>query len=227
LDERAPSADSPAWKRDAVRVARHSTRVRHLRLILPALCVGLVLTYALSATPPRIDQQFAQQFAGIEVNDDGVRLARPRYSGEDLSGRPFEVAANSAVKRGEGSELVDLENPEAETIGTDGLPTRVRARSGLYDETGKRLDLRDDVELTQGEGVNPLRIVTSAAEVDLEDQVITSTTGVEGRNASGTLRADRATVYQKEDRVILEGGVQITLEPKAADAPSGDAEPER
>lgn len=217
-DQMSQRSDAPALSEVAARVSRHTALVRHLRLAIPALAVGLVITYALSATPPRVDREFIDQFAAIEETDDGVRLAKPRYAGEDLEGQPFEIAANSAVRSGDNDERVGLELPEARRVRPDGQATLVRAKDGLYDQTAKRVDLSNEVEFEQQGSGGSFILRTDAATMDLDSQVVSSETEVRGEGQGGKLRADRGTLYQNEDRIVLEGGVKISLEPTEDEA---------
>jgi lipopolysaccharide export system protein LptC len=212
----------------AAQVSKHSQRIRHLRLATPALAVGLLLTYALSATPPQVDREFIEQFSGLEMTKDGegVRLSAPRYAGEDLSGRPFEVAAQSAVRGQSDADPLALDRPEARRVRADGQTSVVRSREGTFDQDNQLVDLIGDVELEQ-EGKNGKFVIrTDAAKADLENQVVTSAAEVRGEGDTGTLRADRATIYQNEDRVVLEGGVNLTFKakPKTDEA---EEEPEK
>ncbi|MEM1410169.1 MAG: LPS export ABC transporter periplasmic protein LptC, partial [Pseudomonadota bacterium] len=191
----------PLVKAKVLRVERHSSRVRHLRLAVPALAVGLALTYALSATPPKIDRDFAEQFSGLQQSDDGARLASPRYSGEDLSGQPFEVVAATATRETEDPSLVDLVNPAATRVSEAGDRVTVTALDGLFDQDNQVMDLANDVEMQQRSSSGDLfTLLTDAAQVDLEGQVVTSDTEVRGIGDGITLRADRGTVFQTEDR---------------------------
>lgn len=208
-----PSTDDRAGRDTAFKVSRHSTRVRQLRLAVPALTVGLLITYALSATPPRIDQAFAEQFAGVETDEEGVRLTTPRYSGEDLQGQPFEMAATTATRPHENPDLVDLERPEARRTRADGQESVVRSRDGRYDEAARILNLRDEVELEQSTSSGQFLFRTDEAQMDVDSQVVTTASEISGSGDGGTIDAGRATFYQNEDRLVLEGGVKIRLEP--------------
>ncbi|MEM9809860.1 MAG: LPS export ABC transporter periplasmic protein LptC [Pseudomonadota bacterium] len=198
----------------ARRVSRHTMRVRNLRLAVPALAAGLLITYAASATPPRVDRSFIMQFSSFDMSEDEVKLARPRYSGEDLSGRPFEVAANAAVRANHDPDLVGLDYPEARRLGDTGAAILVRAEDGLYDRRNRLMDLTRNVELEQEGDRDHFILKTDAAAINLDSQVVTSSAEVHGAGDTGTVRADRATVYQTEDRLVLEGDVKIRLEPR-------------
>lgn len=214
---------SGAPRSAADRVQRHSALVRHLRLAVPALAAGLLVTYALSATPPRIDKAFVAQFQAYDPATGSVTLDQPRYSGQDLSGQPFEVAAQSATRAEDSSDLVGLDRPEARRVGTDGKAVLVRAERGLYDQEGRTMDLTENVELEQESSAEEGFILkTDAARVDLENQIIRSAAEVTGEGEKGSVRADRGSLYQNEDRLVLEGNVKIILSPTVPKDPPGD-----
>ncbi|MEM0928770.1 MAG: LPS export ABC transporter periplasmic protein LptC [Pseudomonadota bacterium] len=211
-----PSSEEAAFGA-AERVTRHSAVVRNLRLAVPALAMGLFMTFALSATPPRVDRAFLLQFSTFDVTDGQASLARPRYYGEDLQGQPFEVAATAATRAAADPDLIGLDKPEARRLSQAGDTVLVRAQDGIYDRAARRMDLTRDVELEQhSEGGDVFILTTDAAEVDLDSQIVTSSSEVNGEGETGTVRADRATVYQTEDRLVLEGDVKIRLEPRVS-----------
>lgn len=213
-----PSSEEAVFSA-AERVARHSLRVRSLRLAVPALAAGLLMTFALSATPPRVDRGFLLQFSSLDVVDGQASLARPRYFGEDLDGQPFEVAANAATRAAANPDLIGLDKPEARRLSEAGDTVLVRSKDGIYDRAARRMNLTRDVELEQqSEGGDIFILTTDAAEIDLDSQVVTSSSEVNGEGETGTVRADKATVYQTEDRLVLEGDVKIRLEPKVSTA---------
>lgn len=196
---------------------RHSRMVRYFRLLIPAAAVGLLVTYALSATPPRVDLAFRDNFRQADVETSAMRLDRPRYAGEDLQGLPFEVAAKSAARDPNAPSLIDLENPEAlrgvaQKDGTEEVT--VTARSGQLNTEAKTIDLAEDVRLQHSLGGMPIVFNTQAASVDLEANTVSSTAGVTGTGEQGSLEADNVTVFQGEGRAVLEGNVRLRLEPK-------------
>ena len=215
-------SDEREFRDTAHEVSRHSMLVRQLRLAVPALAVGLLITYALSATPPRVDRAFAEQFAGIELDDEGGRLTAPRYDGEDLDGQPFELAATAAVRPHDAPEVVNLDRPEARRTRADGQENIVRSLDGTYDEGARILDLRDQVELEQRANGGAYLFTTEEAQMDVDSQVVSTTARVQGVGEGGTIDAGSATFYQNEDRLVLENGVKIRLEPTKPPASDED-----
>ena len=223
MDDLTHSPSDEREFRDTAReVSRHSMLVRQLRLAVPALAVGLLITYALSATPPRVDRAFAEQFAGIELDDEGGRLTAPRYDGEDLDGQPFELAATAAVRPHDAPEVVNLDRPEARRTRADGQENIVRSLDGTYDEGARILDLRDQVELEQRANGGTYLFTTEEAQMDVDSQVVSTTARVQGVGEGGTIDAGSATFYQNEDRLVLENGVKIRLEPTKPTASDED-----
>ncbi|MEM1380466.1 MAG: LPS export ABC transporter periplasmic protein LptC [Pseudomonadota bacterium] len=212
----------PNVSAQARRVQRHSALVRQLRLAIPALAVGLAMTYAFSATPPRIDTAFAAQFQNIDESGEGLKLAQPRYSGEDLTGRPFEVVASTATRGEDDPDRIDLEAPRATRVTDSGAEIAIRADEGLYDQNAQVMNLTTNVEMQQQSGADRLTLLTDSATMDLEGQVVRSTSEVTGQGERGSLRADRGTLYQTEDKLVLEGQVRILLAPTPASEDSSE-----
>lgn len=196
---------------------RHSRTVRQMRLIVPASGVALLATYVMSATPPRIDYQFAQEFSQRDIDGATLRLDQPRYVGEDKAGRNFAVAAAAAERDPNAPALIDLEMPEAlRSVATsDGeVPVGVRADVGQLNTDQNTIDLSENVELRHAAGADAMVLRTDEAKVDLRTNVVTATSRITGESAQGTVAADAGTAYQNEGRVVLEGNVNIRLNPK-------------
>lgn len=207
-------------------VAGHSKLVKRLRLIVPALGAGVIITYALSATPPTIDRQFLREFENIDPNEEALRLNHPRHVGYDLEGRPFEIAASVATRDPNRPELVSLENPEALRGLDDQESVKVRALRGQMNTATRSLNLTERVELDHQLGGSTITLNTEAAEVDFENNIITSVAGVSGAGESGTVDADKMTVYQEEGRAVLEGNVRLQLTPRSRNDDESDGQDE-
>ena len=208
-------ADSHASQRfTAIDAQKHTRRVRHLRLVVPAAAAGLLMTYALSATPPKIDPTFAREFSNINTDSQGMRLDRPRYVGEDLSGQPFEVSARSALRDPDAPDMIALDNLEAFRDLDSDEDVRLRAEAGVLDTEANRMDLSEDVQLQHRLAGETFILNTDAAQVDLNTNTVTSTVGVQGSGERGAVAADTATAYQDEQKLVLEGNVRIILNPR-------------
>ncbi|ADM09335.1 hypothetical protein PB2503_06347 [Parvularcula bermudensis HTCC2503] len=196
--------------------ARHSLWVRRLRLIVPALGVGVLIAYAVSATPPTIDRAFVEEFRNIDPQSPNLRLNRPRHVGYDLEGNQVEIGAEAAERLGPDSNLITFDRPEALRRAGEG-EDRVRARTGLFDSERNVLDLSDQVEVDYRWGRDTIVLSTPAASVDLNAQTVTSSNGVSGGGERGQIAADRVTAYQDEGRLLLEGNVRLRLDGDADD----------
>lgn len=202
---------------------RHTVLVRNLRLAVPAAAAALIVTYAVSATPPEVDMDFLRQFDGVEATSAEMRLERPRYVGQDQGGLPFEVSAYAAKRNPDDPDVVRLENPEALRAGAGGEGTRVRSRNGRLDTANKIVDLDGDVQLVRGRGANAFTLDTDNARIDIDRRTITSGGAVRGTGERGDLEADGATVYEDEERVVLEGNVKLRFEPRSEEPAPGQS----
>lgn len=210
LDRRGRRRASPGA------IAMHSRRVRYLRLAVPAVAAGLMLTYGLSASPPRVDADFVRQFQQLDVADAHLRLDRPRHVGYDLEGRAFEVSAQTASRDPNAPDLVSLENPEAFRELDTAAQARVRASTGVMDTQANTLDLTRDVRIDYDLGGAPIVITTNQAAVDFDTNTVTASAGISGAGERGTVAADNLTAYQEEGRLVLEGKVRLRLQPSDA-----------
>lgn len=192
---------------------RHTKLIRNLRLVVPAIGVALLATYALSATPPRIDREFQRAFSENNTESSTMRFDRPRYLGEDRQGLGFEVSAQAAERDPNTPDLIALENPEAFREMNTEKQAKVRARAGLLNTETNRIDLNDNVQLQHEFGGSSFTFNTEAAEVDLDQNVVSSSVGVTGTGDRGDVSADTVKVYQGEGRAILEGNVRFRINP--------------
>ncbi|MEM9989182.1 MAG: LPS export ABC transporter periplasmic protein LptC [Pseudomonadota bacterium] len=217
--ENASPAVRPAHRRTPKAVHRHSLIVSRLRLVVPAAAAGVLATYAFSATPPVIDPEFVREFTQLETTaSEGMRLDRPRYLGEDLEGTPFEVSARSALRNPNDPTRIALQDPESLRVTKGGTEVmKVKARDGLFDTEKNHIALKKDVEFEHGQATNTEKgksgfvLNTEAADVDIEAQTVSSTVGVTGKGTAGTVSADKATAYQGEGRLVLEGNVKLRI----------------
>lgn len=213
--------DAAGIRTSPAKAYRHSSRVRRLRLIVPAAAAGIIATYVLSATPPQIDRAFLEQFAEVDAESKTLRLSRPRHLGYDLEGNAFEVAALAAERRTDVPRLIDLENPQAFRGIDRDEDVAARALRGQMDTEANRLNLADDVQLDHRIGGQAFTLMTDAAEVDFEGQTVSTSTAVTGQGDRGTLAADSMTSYQEDGRVVLEGNVRLRFLPASG---NGEAE---
>ncbi len=207
--------------------AARSRLVRRLRIALPVLALVLVAAFFFNTRSDQGDDAFLDDFKTITATAEELRMASPRFSGIDNRGRPFEITANAAIQNPGVKDVVQLEQPKA-VQGEAHETNTVTAHSGVYRSEEKILELTDDVTLSHDVGADTYVFRSPAATVSIDDEIVTSDSGVGGEGPNGqAVQADRMKAYNAEGRVVLEGNVRMRIYPKSGDQPaSADDKPE-
>jgi len=194
--------------------ARYSRFVALLRYLLPILAVALL---ALVAIWPQIHggiDGFRLQALKLDPSDiSTLRMSRARYQGIDENDRPYRLTAEGAVQNPRDKNLVALEIPQAELTMENGSQVTVAAESGVYNGSGKTLDLMGKVRVTRDDGYV---FETEVARVDLAAGTVAGDDPVVGRGPGGTIRAEGFRVLQKGAVVEFRGASRLLLPPGAA-----------
>ncbi len=217
-DAPSPDPDDAASRRaaDEARVARaaeawraRSRRVHWFRRVLPVVILvlgGAVLAWIVGRSV----------ISGMERDREAqeVRLANPRFQGQDEQGRAFVIGAQQAV-RDPATGFFRLDGPLVRLDLSPGTSSELSAGHGIYDETNKSLILRDRVRIEDaGAG---FVFVTPEAVVDTRTGVVTGDKGIEGSGALGQISAQSFTITDQGRRVTFSGDgdnkVTSTLNP--------------
>lgn len=142
------------------------------------------------------------------VSTVGVTMLNPRFDGRDASGRPFVVTADTARRRREDVNVIDLVNPKYDTAGG----STVTAREGVYDRTGQVLDLTNDVVLTDASGYE---FRTTAGRMFIDDGRVEGASPLRGQGPIGEVVGDAYEVRDDGNRIILKGNVWSRINPSA------------
>ncbi|MGV6800890.1 MAG: LPS export ABC transporter periplasmic protein LptC [bacterium] len=181
----------------------HSRYVKFMRFILPGLALGLFLSYAVFASPQRIDTAFEKQFANLDVATNDLRMESPSFKGRDSEGDPYEIVAGAAIQDPDDPDFITLDSPYAIKAKDAEEQLQVTANSGIYSTLDRTIDLTDNVELLKGIIGDEYILNTDQAIVSLDDSVVRSTVQVTGRGENGTITAKGMTAYEDEGRVIF------------------------
>lgn len=197
--------------------AARSVLVKRLRIALPALAGVLVLALFFNTRSGGGDEAFLEDFANLEATPEELKMANPRFAGVDDKGHPYDITAEMALQAPGAREIVELVKPRALTTGADAR-TEVTADKGVFRTEENVLDLSNGVTLSHSVGDATYVFTTPAASVSLREETVHSTSGIEGRSESGTLRADGMRAYNSEGRTVFEGNVSMRIFPSKAKA---------
>jgi lipopolysaccharide export system protein LptC len=191
---------------------RYSRTVELLRYLLPAVALSLI---ALVVLWPQLiggaGGLIVPIFANAEVDGADVMLMHnPRYLGQTKNAEPYELTAASAYADPKRPNLVHLDHPDGALTGGGPRDLNLTARSGIYNRTADKLDLKGGVELTTSDGY---RFDTDSARINLQKGQVVGEQPIQGSGPTGTLSADRFEILDKGDRLRFEGRVKVTLPP--------------
>lgn len=205
-----PSAPAPPKKpprlsgRDA-----HSVFVSLLKLLLPAVALGLIL---LVVVWPQVQQDDSRFRVGVSKlapeQAENLNMINARFEGVDDQDRPFTVIADVATQRQGNPNLIELQLPKADMTMKDGAWVALSARQGLYHRDSKILELSGDVSLFHDRG---FELRTSAARIDLEAGVASGNQLVRGQGPSGNLEAEGFRMGENGERIVFTGNSRMLL----------------
>lgn len=209
-----PPHAAPSRRR---RASGHSRLVNLLRVVLPALAIGLL---ALMALWPRIAGDVAQVPA-LEDGSDAPGIERPhmlnpRYFGTDSRNRPFSVRAERATYLDDEEEVVALEAPLARMDLGGERQVRLQAERGLFNRTTEVVELYDGVELRDSQGHE---VETSRATIRLRAGTASGDAPVTGRGPFGQVEGIGFEWRSDEGVLTLRGPASMSLKPPEGGEP--------
>ncbi|MFN3520850.1 MAG: LPS export ABC transporter periplasmic protein LptC [Phenylobacterium sp.] len=187
----------------AVRWRRRARLIHILRIALPA-AIALILA-AMAATVAWRTIAGGQARTGDA--DAPIRLVNARFVGRDNDGRAFVITAATAVRDDEDYQRVLLDRPTLMLDEDGARPTRVTAKSGVYHEGTRKLQLQGGV-----------RLVSDQQTFDTATSLFNTATGelsgsgpIQGVGSLGEIDAKSYAVYDKGERIVFKGGVHARI----------------
>ncbi len=211
---RAPASRMPPPSRrrappNAGQLARHRVLVAVAKRLLPLSAIALLATIALWPEFESAAERGRVAFRRVaEVRPDALHIVNPRYQGVDEQNRPYNVTADRAVQAGS-EEIVQLQQPRADLLLTDGGWVYLEAREGRYDKDGSRLDLAGEVTIHHDDGT---QFVTPRAAVDIKAGDAEGDDPVAAQGPFGTLTAEGFRLRDRGQVVIFTGRARAVLE---------------
>lgn len=183
--------------------------IKTLRIAFFTLSVGVIAVIALYVGYNTLQKEPAEPIAPVADGDGEVRMLNPRFSGQDNSGRPYTVIADTATRRTDDPEITDLVNPRLDTApGADS--SQVTAKRGVYEAANKILTLNEDVQFTTPDGYT---YSTEHAKLFIDTDNIFGDQPVFGTGPLGSVRSDSYKVYNGGKKVTFSGHVHTVIEP--------------
>ncbi len=195
--------------------ALHSRVVNLLKVLLPAVAVGLVAMVLLWPQLNPIDQRFRLRAVGVNIEDlENLRMVNPRYVGTDSQNQPFTLTADQALQLSGEGNLTDLTKPKGDITLKDGTWLALSAETGVYRKQDEILDLEGKVNLFQDGGYE---IVTPKARIQLDKGHAAGDSPVTGQGPDTELEGQGFRIYDRGERVIVTGQSRLLIRPAPAD----------
>lgn len=203
------AAPRHARQRALRRAARHSTRVRLLRLALPLTGVALIVAMVLSNLG-LFDMPAAVQVGRIVLQDGALKMENPRLSGYTDDARAYELGANSATQDITDPQTVRLDGVKARIAEPEGGYLSLVARNGTFHTGNEVLHLDGDIVVKSDQGYE---MHLDEARVEMRDASIVSERPVVIEMLNGTLRAQDMLIDEQGSRVLFGGPVALRFLP--------------
>ncbi|MEL6257530.1 MAG: LPS export ABC transporter periplasmic protein LptC [Pseudomonadota bacterium] len=194
---------------------RRSRRVAALRVALATLATVSLAVLLGHLAANAVDSLTRSRSDAVQ-SDEMVVMINPRFTGRDAQGRYYVITAETAERRRENLDLIDLVNPKL----VDAEGSEVAAPSGLYDRANQTLDLYEAVEVFDSAGYT---FTSTHARVHVGEDRVEGIDPLSGEGPLGGVRADTYEILENGDVVVLRGNVYTTIEPDAIEVRSGEA----
>jgi lipopolysaccharide export system protein LptC len=191
--------------------ARHSRRVRFLRIAVPSFVVLLVLGFA-GATwfnPLLIVAKLPHGAGTLTISGTKITMELPRIAGYTRDARAYELSAQSADQDVTRPENVELKAIAAKVELQNNSFVEMSAAKGLYNSKAEQLRLGESIVLKSSTGYEAR---LTDALVDMRSGQILSEQPVEVKLLNGVLNARRLEVAESGAMVRFSGGVSMTLD---------------
>ena len=206
--------------REFSRAKRHSVRVRVLKVLLPALAVGVLSLYALpSLFRVSIDKgRGTASVRAIALEAGSLKMLEPRVQGVNERNEAYEFVADSATQPAKNAETMYLDRVRGRVLGADGKITTLTAPDAVHNTKADEMTFNNGVVVKQ----EPDMTATfQTATAFMKQQLVVSKTPVIVRLHESTIHSEAMTLYWGDQRIVFEGNVRTHLERQPAGPDAG------
>ncbi|HEV7318051.1 MAG TPA: LPS export ABC transporter periplasmic protein LptC [Ensifer sp.] len=205
-------ADMGASSADAYALAaRHSARVRRLKVILPVVA-GLIAAIFAGVTFVRAFIPVDLQLETATIEDGKIVMKNPAISGRNKQGISYSMKAQRALQDIANPDIITLQTIHAEMPMKGSMIATVDATNGIYDRGANTLDMNAPFTISVNNGINAdfqsAYLDINAGEMETKRPVAISMKG-------GSIIAQTLRMTDKGRIVTFEGMVRVNIEPSA------------
>ncbi len=178
--------------------------VRVLRLALPGMAALLIVALLGQALWRTV---MSLLHPAPAVAEQGMRMARPEFSGVGRDGSRYRLTAQSGVRDTTDDKRILLQRPVITVSRTGQADTHTLADHGVFREDDRTLRLTGNVQV---EGASGYQFATNDAVIDTATGKVMGQ-AVQGQGASGRVRSNSYAVSDKGDRMVFKGRVRARI----------------
>jgi lipopolysaccharide export system protein LptC len=187
--------------------SRHDTLVRWAKVALPSAVGVLIAVLAVAPLERNGEVSFILDKNKVANAPERMRVDTARYTGEDNQGRPFVVAARSAIQPSSDIPAVDISGMMAR-LGLATGPVTIAANRARYNLDTQIALINGPVRIT---APDQYRLATSNVTVDLKQRAVTGSGQVQGQMKLGEFSAGRMRADLGSRTIILDHGARLKI----------------
>ena len=198
---------------------RHSSRVRLLRIAIPAAAFVAVAAFAGTTMVSRAIPEGAT-VESVAISAGRLVMNNPVMTGQIKEGRGYSVRAIRAVQDLSARSIIRLEDIVADFPFDESEMAKLNAISGIYNRDKQFLSLDQPFTVTTAGG---MKAQMNSAPIDIETGVLTSDQEAIIDTGKAKLVAQSMTMKNRGAIITFDKGVQMTIKPGAV-RPASDAQ---
>ena len=189
--------------------ARHSRRVRFLRLAIPVTVIlGLAALMLVTWLNPLRWVAKLPSGASMAISGTKIIMELPRLAGYTRDSRPYEFTAETAAQDLTAPDRLEMNGIKAKMTTHEKGVVNLSAVSGTYNSKIEQLILRERVLFSSSSYEGRL----AEAVIDMKSGHVTSDKPVEVKMIDGVLTANRLEIVDSGDLMRFEGNVVLNMQ---------------
>ena len=190
--------------------ARHSRRVRLLRVGLPVVAVLGCLAIALASwfNPLRMLTRLPISVGDVIVSGTKIKMENPKLSGFTRDKRRYDVTAGAASQDLTRPGVIELHDISALLEMQDKTTLKLLAQDGVFNSKEEQLALEHDIVVTSSRGDEGY---FEQALIDTKSGNVTSEKPVRLKMLNGTVRGNRFELTNSGDVIRFYDGVVVNM----------------
>lgn len=215
-DQSADQTQAPASLRASERgdaqfasAARHSGRVRFLKIALPLtalILAGAFAAYSYLSSPVSI----GFDLSSTAIRDGKLVMAAPKLEGYTTDNLPYAMTAARAIQDASNTNVIELEDIDATVPMTDGTLAKIDARKATYDRISNTISLNDPMTLSTDDGKSA---IFQSANIDMGKGTLVTEQPVAIRIKGASIDAGKLSIAENGKVIVFDNHVQMNLDP--------------